>query len=427
MSETKAVFYNLFWQNKACRNLFLLSKEEFLDTKNITIDKNAVSISFPRIILSNIQSKDEFLHDKIKVRTETHNIKTESLINSAFETYAPIIAAFLETKFSKRVEVLMKDFGEDPIAFILPILGSLFTSKEEFEATLMALLHKYKFVGKNIKTFKSFETFFEKEAVSKNFKTIISEQHLWTFLEVVKSVKDMYINESYKSLYNSNQILVSSFHDIDNFEDRLKLFSTLYDSEIIKSSKEDSFIECTSCPPLTYRGVFQLKTDPLKLRSFKCPVCDSPLTFYVPYELHKDIFEIIKSKDGMLLNAVNHQLTRNEIAHTLNPKYLNDIELDCVYTIGNKTYVVETKMYKQNTSIRKLKNKLKEHYSKLLVDIDRVQKSANQPIDNVVPILLVNINDYSLLQKTHDELKKLNKETLCQNGQIITINDLPIK
>ena len=116
--------------------LIFVVQRRVLDTKNITIDKNAVSISFPRIILSNIQSKDEFLHDKIKVRTETHNIKTESLINSAFETYAPIIAAFLETKFSKRVEVLMKDFGEDPIAFILPILGSLFTSKEEFEATL---------------------------------------------------------------------------------------------------------------------------------------------------------------------------------------------------------------------------------------------------------------------------------------------------
>ena len=37
MSEIKKKFYNLFWKNKSCQNLFLLSKEEFLDTKEVDL------------------------------------------------------------------------------------------------------------------------------------------------------------------------------------------------------------------------------------------------------------------------------------------------------------------------------------------------------------------------------------------------------
>lgn len=51
MSEIKKVFYNLFWQNQSCQNLFMLSKEELLETTTIGEGENAFSYSLPRITI----------------------------------------------------------------------------------------------------------------------------------------------------------------------------------------------------------------------------------------------------------------------------------------------------------------------------------------------------------------------------------------
>lgn len=427
MSVTRDVFYNLFWQNKACQNLFLLSKEEFLDSKTITLEENSTTISFPRIILSNIQSKDEHLFDKIKLRTETQSILTESVINSTFEKYAPILGTFLETKFGKSIELFLKDFSDNPWSMVSPILLSFFTKDGKFEKRVMQLLHEYEFIGKHINTFTELETYVQKEAFSKNFKTLVSEQNLWTFFELLKSFKDIYVHEAYKGLYNSNQVLVSAYHDIDNFEDRLRLFSKLYESAIIKSSKEDSFIECTTCSPSTYKGVFQLRIDPERLRELKCPICNSRFTFYVPYELDMAIYNIVKAKDGLLLDALVHKLDGVKIKNEINSFHLNDIEIDCIYSIEKKTYMVECKMYKQLTAELKLKKKFKEHFSKLINDIIRIQQEENKTFEAIIPILLVNINNPKLLTETLVELRKDNEHELYQRGMIITINDIPLE
>jgi hypothetical protein len=91
MSEIKEIFYNLFWQNKACQNLFLLSKEELLDTKSLDFEGNSASISLPRIIISNIESREDFTHETIRIRNENIYIRTENLLNSKIELYAPLI------------------------------------------------------------------------------------------------------------------------------------------------------------------------------------------------------------------------------------------------------------------------------------------------------------------------------------------------
>jgi hypothetical protein len=242
----------------------------------------------------------------------------------------------------------------------------------------------------------------------------------------MKSFKDRYVTEVYKSLHNSNQILVSSFHEIDNFTDRLKLFSALYDAEIIKPSTEDSFLECTSCSPDTYKGVFNLRIDPLKLKKIKCPICNSPITFYVPYELDTTIYNLVKVQDGIILKALEDKLKRHKIKHTLNVKELNDIELDCVYRLRKETYIVECKMYKQNTTQNKLESKIKEHFTKLIKDIERVQQHRNIPTEIIHPILLVNINNKDLLNSVMKTLKEKNAGELYQRGKIITIDQIPL-
>ncbi|MBL7912256.1 MAG: hypothetical protein JNJ41_14440 [Bacteroidia bacterium] len=404
-----------------------MSKEEFLDTKTFTFGDKPINISFPRIILSNIESIEDYNHSKIKIRTDNHAIKSESLIQEIIEKYKPIIGAFLESKFSGIANRIITDLSEDPFGFILPIISAFLSGEGEGERVVIEFLHKYNLIGNHITNYEQLGEYLEKEAFNKNVKNALSEQNMWALLELLKSVKDRYVTEIYKSLHNSNQVLVSSFHDIDNFSDRLKLFSMLYDAKIIKPSKEDSFLECTSCEPDTYRGVFSLKINPIKLKKIKCPICNSAITFYVPYELDPVIFDLIKEKDGMILHALQNLLKEHRIKFKVNINALNDIEIDCIYKIKKEVFVVECKMYKQNTTQKKLESKIKEHFSKLIKDIRRIQDDKNDRTESTTPILLVNIHDSKLLNNILNKLKKANKDELYQKGKILTINEIPIK
>lgn len=423
MTEIKQIFYNLFWQDKACQNLFLLSKEELLDTKRLELESVSTSISLPRIIISNIQDKEDFNHKTIRFRNETNNIRAEKLLNDKIELYTPIITNFIESKFGKSLEKLIHDFENNPWKFLRKIFVLLTDGEENFEKVTIEFLQEYGFVGKHINSFVELESFFEKEAISKNAKSILSENNIWNFLEFLKSIKDIYVNESYRSLYNTSQVLVSALYDIDDFRSRLNLFSHLYESKIIGPSHEDSFIECVNCEPGTYRGVFQLKLNPRKLSNLKCPICFNELSYFVPYELHNDIYQIIKQKDGLLLDVLCDYLTKKNISFKTNLNLLKDIELDCSFQQGNKVFLIECKMYKQTTTYNKLKNKIREHFGKLLKDAERIDLQETSDII-YIPILLVNILNTEFITILEDELKKENIGDIAQRIQVMNVSML---
>ncbi len=129
----------------------------------------------------------------------------------------------------------------------------------------------------------------------------------------------------------------------------------------------------------------------------------------------------------MLLKATLDLLKRNRIRCKTNQLFLNDIEKDCMYTIKKETYIVECKMYKQNTTHRKLESKIKEHYSKLLTDIKRIQDETGKYKGNIIPVLLVNINDSRLLNNIFGKVKRSNSNDLFNSRKIIAIQSLPVK
>jgi hypothetical protein len=425
MSETKEKFYNLFWQNKACQNLFLLSKEELLDTKSFEIEGNYVSTSFPRIIISNV-NKDDYALEQIKFRTENSTISASSFLKSKVQFYSPIVTNYLENKFGKSLAKLSEEFSTKPFALIKLVTKVITANEDRKEGLLISALQKYGFIGKHINTFKEIDDYFSKEGINKGIKTFLTEENFWNFLEFVKSLKDIYINEVYKSFYSTNQILVNSLHDVDNYEDRLRLFNNLYEAGIISSSNEDAFIECTHCLPGTYRGVIQLKISPIKLKGLKCPVCNNIVTYYIPYELDKEIFEIVKSKDGLLLDALGDRLHCNAIKYVINKHLLDDIELDCFYTFGNSVHIVECKMYKINTSPEKLKSKIREDFGKLVIKTDRIKNEALFKNKILSPILLVNVTNDQLIRDMEVELRSLNKAEIYQRTRIVTVNNIPV-
>ncbi len=424
MGQSRKVFYNLFWKNRACQNLFLLSKEELLDTKKIDFDGNSTSISFPRIIISNIESKDSFDHETLRYRTENNSIRNEEIFNQKIELYTPLVINFIESKFSKPINKLLNDLDRDLFRVVSIALSIISADEEERGDLILDALKVYGFIPKNISNLKGIESFFSKEIVSKNFKSALSERNLWNFLEFIRAGKDIYVNLSYKSLYNTNQVLVNALYDIDEFESRLKLFSLLFESKIISSSNEDAFIECMSCEPGTYRGVFQLKINPRKLPELKCPICAKKLTYYIPYDLDQEIYKIVKNKDGLLLDALAWKLDTLGIEYELQKRISNDIEIDCWFYIGNELFIVECKMYKLNTLEKKLRQKIREHFGKLVKDVKRISQIEEYGHCTIKPVLLVNLMNDALLKSLSVELEAENSGEVFRSPNVLNINML---
>lgn len=107
MSIIKKKFYHLFWNNPLCQNLFLLSKEELLETKTFGEDKSPFTFSTNRIIVSNAQDNQNEFFDTIKTRSEIYNVEIDSLLNEKIEYFKPLIEKFFDSKFKKSIERLM--------------------------------------------------------------------------------------------------------------------------------------------------------------------------------------------------------------------------------------------------------------------------------------------------------------------------------
>lgn len=150
-------------------------------------------------------------------------------------------------------------------------------------------------------------------------------------------------------------------------------------------------------------------------------------TYFVPYELNKEIYDIVKSQDGLLLDAYCNVLENNKYQYKTNQHFLEDIEIDCVFSDGIFTYIVEAKMYKLNTETYKLKSKIREHFGKLIKDVERLQKLPEFETIVLKPILLVNVIDSNLVQEIETELKGKNTEIIPQNARILNLNLLKVR
>lgn len=421
MSNIKKKFYHLFWNNTSCQNLFLLSKEELLETKTFGSNNNTFTFSTNRIIVSNVQDGNDDLMETVKSRSEIYNIDLDSSIGEKIEYFKPILEQFFDSRFKKSIDKLSTDIEKKGWKFFTKIFKIL-VKEETRESNIIKLLQEYGFIGKHINSFKEIETSFEKMLIPSKGNELMNEKTINTFFEGLKFVKELYVNNSHKHLYNTNQILINTLNNEDNFESRIELFGKLYDSGIITPSKDDAFIECTHCDPLTYRGVFQLRLNPKKLKVLKCPVCTKELTYFVPYELHEDIYNIVKEKDGLLLNALCNKLDIHKIKHQLNPTFLENIEVDCIFKTEELTYIVETKMYKINTTKAKLKSKIRKHFGKFVIDLNRLSELEQFKGIQLKPLLLLNIPDKELLADINNELKTKNLDDTSQRISIINLS-----
>lgn len=419
MSLIRKQFYNIFWKNNSCQNLFLLSKEELLETTSIGTDEHPFSYSLNRIIISNAEKKEDDI-DTIKFRNENNDLIIGNSLDQKVAYFKPIVEKFFEENYKKAFDKLKEDIENRGWKFFIQTV-KLLSNPNKIENNLIKLLQKYGFIGQHIKSLEEVENHFKNQFIPHKGNKLINEETINTFLEGIKFIKEIYVNQSYKNLYNTNQILINTLNSEDNFESRLKMFHLLYESKILLPSNDDAFIECSNCEPGTYKGVFQLHLNPNKLSDLKCPVCRNQLTYFVPYKLQDDIYKIVKEKDGLLQDALCFKLDEQDISYKLNRLYLGDIEIDCMFEIANQLYVVETKMYKINTARNKLKSKVKKHFNKLAEDIERLSEIDEFKNKNLAPMLLVNIPDKELLGLVNTQLKTNPSNPIYNKIKIVNL------
>lgn len=423
MTTTTKIFYSFFWKNKSCQNLFLLSKEELLENISYDLEGTKINYTLPRIIISNaLQNYDDAeALDTVVNRTESQSILLKDLVDNRFNSLIKPFEVLLETKLKKPFENLVKHIEQKGLFGVVKIVLML-ADEEKREENTIKLLQEFQFIGPNITNYKELEESFKKAIIPKKGGQIITEQSITTFFEGVKMIKDIYITFYSKKLYTTNQILVNSLHSEDNYQNRLKLFRDLYENGIIYSSQEDALVECTSCKKGTYGGVLRLNINPNKLQNLKCPDCNKELTYFVPYELHQDIFEIVKEKDGLLLHAYCNFLQSRNISYQTNLNYLDDIEIDCMYHDSENIYIVESKMYKINTPKNRLEKKIKKDFRDLIKVVQRLETLDEFKDKNLVSILLVNVIENTILIECEKVLKENHHDELTQKGKIINFN-----
>lgn len=420
-SLIKKQFYHLFWNNPSCQNLFLLSKEELLEKKTIGNDDDSFTYYTNRIIISNAKENHIESIETIKTRSELYNIEVDNLLNQKIDTFKPIVEQFFNSKFKKSFDKLAADIEKKPLKFFARIIKILI-DEDTREEKAIELLHDYGFVPKNLKSFKEIETKIGKSLIPSKENQLVNEKTINTFFDGLKFAKELYLNHSYKNLYNTNQILVNTLNSEDKFQSRMKVFSELYDHKIIGPSIDDAFIECPVCPPTNFRGVLLLRLNPKFLKNLKCPECSRELTYFVPYELHDDIYKIVKSHDGLLLDALCNKISSAGHQYDVNKNYLGDIEIDCVLKAEDKAFIIETKMYKQNTTPDKIISKIKEHFAKLIKDTERLEKIDEFKGFQLIPILLTNINNHRILSQSQQHLKNSHESKYYSIGSIINLN-----
>ena len=400
MTEITTKFYNIFWQNKACQNLFLLSKEEFLDRDIIPNGDSQTVVAYPRLILSN-NSKSEFEQQQVQNRRVNTEIELSNNLETKVTDFIAVLEGLYEGKLRKEIEAIVSAIEKKPFKFSKSLFSALVSGDNE---KLIPVLKEFKIVKPHIDSWDKLEDFYKK-LFNKYYKELINDSTIRTFNESIRKIKDHYTNYLHKKLVESNQITVEALSSSDNFQSRLDLFELLYESDIISFSDEDGFIECPDCDPGTFYGSVKIKLKPRRTKKLKCPACGENLTYFIPYKLNKEIYEIVNSKDGLLLDALEHTLDEKGINYKSNMFFGKDIEVDSSFEYNGCLHIVEVKMFKSdNTTPRKLKQKVKSALNKLNKDVVRIAE-LSQNYKQVFPILLVNLQNDSIIDEIQSEIE----------------------
>lgn len=413
MSAVEKKFYNLFWANAVCRQIFTLHKEQLLEKRDIDFGEQKRSYYLQRIILSNNQ-KQKISNNLIVSRIENNKIDLNDNIETTTSKYfdEAKFHKLVETHFGKAIKKIERSLSSgtfSQIRFGLELLNSL--SSEE---KLITFLKKFHLIPTHVNNFSQIE-----EILNKNVSSLITKESILEFIDSIDKISEFYTNEVYHNLLESNNFYMDILYDAESFKDRQFVFDQLYEAKIIESGINKTYYECYNCEENVFKSIATLKAKPTKI-SVRCPVCGKETFYLSPYRINDEIFAHITDKDGLIKFAVKHLLTEKGFTIKENFVIPPDIELDLVaFNKDNLTIILELKMFKTDTPEQTHKSNLNTAISKAIKAKQKLVELENT-FKNSFTLIVTNYSDEKLIKETRDGSRAKMKE---HKVKLITLDE----
>ena len=340
----------------------------------------------------------------LTVKAENFSFKLENSFETKGQIIQPKLEEFFKAKFGKAFDKLDKDLSKSTKAASLLIKAiRVVRNPEKGEQVAIDFLQHYGFIGKNINSFEelgeSIEKFFKK-----NFKGLLSEEHVFHFYDTVELGRFIYYTIMYKSMLKSNKILVNALSDVEDYQDRLHVLSLLQDSDLLKAGQSETYFQCLNCKPGTAMGSVLMDIRVKNLSNFSCPICNQPFFYLAPLQLHPVLFDCITHSDGMLLFAALDLMEEFGLSPEPNVIIGGDVEIDIVATTTDgKKLFVECKMFGHTTSEQNLQRKISGAVKEIEKQLVRCKELDTYPDQYS---LLVNVPDDKVLKAIASKLKE---------------------
>lgn len=355
-------FFSIFWDNEACREIFLMHKEQLLEKNEIDFAGSKKNFYLQRIVLSNSLRRSD-TDTRMQQRIQNRSIDLDhSLSLKAQRNFTePKIDAYFQEKFGKSIKSITDKLNGGNISqirFLSELTTSLLSEKR-----ILKFLKKYNFISSKINSIKELGEFIEKSFEAEISKTLNSG-HLLDIITSMDEISDYYNNEIFNSLIDANQFYTDRIYDKENFKDRIALFDLLYEANVLIGGKYKTYYECTSCATGVFSGNMTLNVTPGKVK-LKCPNCAKEVFFLAPYQICNDVFNMLVHKDGLLFFAIGYLLKKKQLKFVTNQFYIPDIEIDFqILNLQNQiTDIIEIKNFKtdrpDDTQITNLRDGLK--------------------------------------------------------------------
>lgn len=415
MGPLEVKFYKKFWNDNACKDIFLSHRSRLLKARTLDLGIIRQDYFSSEIIICNSFSGEEDIK-KVQNRVESIAIDIEHNLELSIQKYfdEEQIWKFLNKKYGRTIQKAKKKVEKKGVFnFIFKVIESFQSEKE-----ILKLAHKYHLTPSRMSSIKELENHFLEDLKRETHKFLQKENisELFFSIDDISKIYDSKLRDIIlKSGKHYTEVFYKHKGDLV-FENRIKLFEELFELGILKFGKSKSYYECTNCTPNTFSGLFNTNIPPEKL-NLNCPACGEKTFFAVPFEICKEIYEHIKHQDGILFHAIHYLLYDFSIPHDIDVVIPKDIQIDmCILDKNDRTLIteiIEVKMFKRDrpkdTKIENLKQAFKQ--------IERMRKklAEHHPNTDYIKYSIVsNIEDIDIIneakQKIGEDFKAMKVE-----------------
>lgn len=415
MNLTEKKFYNLFWTNPVCREIFSVHKSRLLEGEVELIFSKEKSFA-QRLVLTNSQKRKTGL--QVVKRAENESIELMHDFKKSIEKYVDEkkIESYAMQKFGKTIGKIDKEISRKGwIRFAIKVLSSI-----DSEQNFFKLLTEYHILPTGIESEEQFKDYAEKEfrSLFDSFKKNHSPSELAISIDLASTY---YNNKIKHSLVSGSKHYTDILLDNENYSSRILFFDDLYEIEAIKGGIQKSYYECVRCPPGTFNGIMTTDLKPSSLK-MKCPNCKKEMHYVVPYDLDSNLYKNVIHKDGVLLFAIQYLLEENKYSFAINQTFSKDIEVDiCLLNEDDSVYeTVEVKMFKIDRPDDTQVGNIRSAVAQIKKMVDKLSNEVDPEFKSIEHSLVTNIRSESVYETAQKELEK----DLCKyNITIYTIEE----